>query len=168
MTPSSLDFFHLNRNKGLDMTSHDKRTAAAAAIAVDDAGPKVTQARASYQRELPLLEPMDDYPTRINDSPRPGPKRAPEYLDDAAAVYRQRNKLYGDNYRKFGLVMLAIYPDGLTLKTVEDFNRLGVFVQCLAKLSRYAETLPSGGHADSALDLATYAAMLRELTDEAQ
>ena len=116
---------------------------------------------------VPLaLEPMDEYPTRTNDSAAAPAKRAPDYLDDAAAVYRQRNKVYGDNYRKFGHMMLAMYPDGLTLKTADDFNRLGVFVQCLAKVSRYAETLPQGGHPDSALDLATYAAMLRELTPD--
>ena len=111
---------------------------------------------------------MDTYPTRTNDSATAPAKRAPDYLDDAAAVYRQRNKVYGDNYRKFGHMMLAMYPDGLTLKTADDFNRLGVFVQCLAKVSRYAETLPQGGHPDSALDLATYAAMLRELTRDGE
>lgn len=91
-------------------------------------------------------------------------KRAPEILEDAAATYRERNALYGDNYLKFGRIMKEMFPD--TEITVDGFNRLGVFVQCLSKLTRYAENMENGGHYDSALDLSVYAAMLAELTKE--
>jgi hypothetical protein len=57
-----------------------------------------------------------------------------------------------------------MFPD--TEITVDGFNRLGVFVQCLSKLTRYAENMNTGGHYDSALDLSVYAAMLAELTKE--
>lgn len=91
-------------------------------------------------------------------------KRAPEILEDAAKTYRERNALYGDNYLKFGRIMKEMFSD--TEITVDGFNRLGVFVQCLSKLTRYAENMDKGGHYDSALDLSVYAAMLAELTKE--
>lgn len=133
------------------------------------AWPTLDAAAVGQALERTATETLDDYPMRDKaplPQPAPAPKkRAPDYLGDAAATYRERNKIYGDNYQRFGHVMLALFPAGLVMKTAEDFNRLGVFVQCLSKFSRYAEQLPSGGHADSALDLATYAAMLRELTE---
>jgi hypothetical protein len=91
-------------------------------------------------------------------------KRAPDILEEAADTYRQRNALYGDNYLRFGRIMKEMFPD--TEITVDGFNRLGVFVQCLSKLTRYAENMNTGGHYDSALDLSVYAAMLAELTKE--
>lgn len=93
-------------------------------------------------------------------------KSVPELLRECAETYEQRNKLYGDNYKKFGRVMSAIFPNGLSLYTVEEFNRLGIFIQCLSKLTRYSENLTRGGHQDSAHDLSVYAAMLEELTDD--
>ena len=92
-------------------------------------------------------------------------KTVPEILRECASTYEERNKMYGDNYKKFGHAMAAIFPNGLCLYTVEDFNRLGIFIQCLSKLTRYSETLTRGGHQDSAHDLSVYAAMLEELTD---
>jgi hypothetical protein len=93
-------------------------------------------------------------------------KTVPEILRDGAQTYEQRNKLYGDNYKKFGSVMKTIFPSGLTLECKEDFNRYGILVQCLSKLMRYAEQIEYGGHRDSAHDLCVYAAMLEELTND--
>ena len=92
-------------------------------------------------------------------------KTVPEILRDCASTYEERNKMYGDNYKKFGNAMAAIFPNGLSLHTIEEFNRLGIFIQCLSKLTRYSESLTRGGHQDSAHDLSVYAAMLEELTD---
>jgi len=89
----------------------------------------------------------------------------PEILESASLTYEQRNKIYGDNYKKFGVVMKVMFPNGLKTDNIEDFNRLGVFVQCLSKLTRYSELLEFGGHRDSAHDLCVYAAMLEELTE---
>ena len=93
-------------------------------------------------------------------------KSVPELLRACATTYEERNKLYGDNYKKFGRVMEAMFPEGLTLRSIQDFNRYGIFVQCASKLMRYAEKLNKGGHQDSAHDLSVYAAMLEELTDD--
>jgi hypothetical protein len=93
--------------------------------------------------------------------------RVPEMLRDSASTYEQRNKLYGDNYKRFGQVMEALFPNGVGLVDIDDFNRFGVFVQLVSKMSRYAENFTKGGHDDSLLDLSVYSAMLRELDAEA-
>jgi hypothetical protein len=93
-------------------------------------------------------------------------KTVPDILRDCADTYEQRNKLYGDNYKKFGRVMMAVFPNGLVLAGEDDFNRLGIFIQCVSKLTRYSEMLTRGGHQDSAHDLSVYAAMLEELTND--
>ena len=92
-------------------------------------------------------------------------KTVPEILRECASTYEERNKMYGDNYKKFGAVMKAIFPEGVALYGVENFNRFGIFVQCVSKLTRYSESLNKGGHQDSAHDLSVYAAMLEELTN---
>jgi hypothetical protein len=93
------------------------------------------------------------------------PETVPELLRAAAATYEQRNKLYGDNYKEFGGIMVAMFPDGLpVIKTFEQHNRFALFVMCLMKLTRYAQAIKRGeAHQDSAHDLVVYAAMLEEL-----
>ena len=92
--------------------------------------------------------------------------RVPEMLRESAQTFEERNKVYGDNYRKFGRVMAAIFPEGIEIRTPEDHNRFGVFVQMVGKVTRYAENFNRGGHADSLLDLAVYSQMLRELDED--
>lgn len=91
--------------------------------------------------------------------------RAPDFLELGAETFRSRNATYGDTYRQFGEVMSAMFPEGLSVYDVDDWNRLGVFVMCVGKLCRYSANLIEGGHKDSAHDLMVYAAMLEELTE---
>lgn len=88
----------------------------------------------------------------------------PELLRAAAATFEQRSRVYGDSYKQFGAVMQALFPDGMYCETEDEFQRMGVLVQCVSKLMRYARNVKKGGHVDSALDLCVYAAMLGELT----
>jgi hypothetical protein len=83
-------------------------------------------------------------------------------LQTAMDTYRERNKCYGDNYKHFGRVMTALYPDGLTLADKSDWNRLGVFIQIMSKLTRYVAD-PHKGHHDSIHDAGVYCMMLEEL-----
>ena len=94
--------------------------------------------------------------------------RAPDCLELGAETFRQRNAAYGDTYLQFGPAMAAAFPAGLRIEPGDaaGFARLGVFVQCLSKLLRYAPNLAHGGHPDSAHDLMVYAAMLEELSLE--
>ena len=89
----------------------------------------------------------------------------PEILHQAAETYDQRNKLYGDNYKRWGAIFNLMFPEGVKISSTEDANRLGIFVQCLSKMTRYAESFNDGGHQDSAHDMCVYSAMLEELTE---
>lgn len=99
-------------------------------------------------------------------------KFVPEALRKAAAIYEERNALYGDNYKHFGKVWTALFPDGTYYNGTEDevttANRLGILVQIVSKLTRYCAQFDNGGHADSLDDLAVYAMMLQELDAEAK
>lgn len=88
-------------------------------------------------------------------------KRPDEMLKDLAAIFAERNPIYGDNFIHFGKIMTGLFPDGLALKTEDDFIRIGMFVQIVSKVSRYAPNLVGGGHADSLDDIAVYAQMLQ-------
>jgi hypothetical protein len=87
----------------------------------------------------------------------------PDELRNAASLYEERNKLYGDNYKYIGTVAMSMFPKGLELKTAEDFNRFGTFWAILVKMTRYAEMYSKGGHADSLDDITVYSQMMKEL-----
>lgn len=90
-------------------------------------------------------------------------KRAPDIMEEGAQTYRERNAIYGDNYVTFGSMMVALFPQGLTLSSVEDWNRMGIFFHMADKMTRYTAQWENGGHADSVHDLMVYSAMLGEI-----
>lgn len=92
----------------------------------------------------------------------------PELLEDAAATFRERNTTYGNNYKRAGRLLLALFPDDHipAISTAEEALRLSLILSCLTKLQRYAHCFTAGGHQDSAHDLMVYAAMLEEATNE--
>lgn len=89
----------------------------------------------------------------------------PEALRQAAGIYEQRNKLYGDNYKKFGDWALPLLKQ-VKLETPHDANRLCLLVSMMNKLGRYVEQFNSGGHDDSLDDLAIYTLMMKEVDHE--
>ena len=90
--------------------------------------------------------------------------RADEILENGAQTFRDRRPIYGENYRNFGKVMMGYFPEGLTIETEEEWNRLGLFVMGVHKDTRYATMFKRGGHVDSAHDGMVYNAMLEEVT----
>ena len=94
---------------------------------------------------------------------RKKPPFVTQQLRNAANIYEQRNALYGDNYHHFGNAMIAMFPRGITIRSVEDWNRIGILVQMAAKLTRYGQQFTAGGHVDSLDDLSVYSQMLQEL-----
>jgi hypothetical protein len=93
-------------------------------------------------------------------------KTVPELLRKSAKIYEQRNKVYGDTYKRFGKVMTGLFPTGMRCNSEEDFNRMGCLVQVVGKLVRYSAQFDRFGHEDSLEDLAVYTMMLQELDDE--
>lgn len=82
-----------------------------------------------------------------------------ELLTRMAKLYAERNAVYKDNYKKVGEVMVALFPEGKTLKTAEDFNKWHLFELAIVKLTRYVNQY-EGGHLDSLEDLIVYMAMV--------
>lgn len=88
--------------------------------------------------------------------------QVPDMLRQAAKLYEDRNKVYGDNYKRFGPALNGLL-NGVALSTPDDFNRFGILVQIFSKVSRYCNMFDKGGHDDSLDDIAVYAMMLKEL-----
>jgi hypothetical protein len=84
----------------------------------------------------------------------------PEFLEDAANTFRERAKIYGNNWRTIGDMLAGLFPSGLSVKTADDWNRLHLLLLIAVKFTRYSNNFAAGGHADSVRDLTVYAAML--------
>jgi len=84
-------------------------------------------------------------------------------LEEAVEIYKARNAVYGNNYELVGETMKGLFPNGLTLTTAHDWNRLHIFLLIVVKLSRYVVNWNNGGHADSMDDIIVYAALLGEI-----
>ena len=93
-------------------------------------------------------------------------KKPHELLQESVETFKQRAEVYGDNYKKFGVVMQSLFPAGLLVNSVEEWNRIGLFIQDIAKTTRYVENWHKGGHDDSLNDKSVYSAMLRSLDQE--
>lgn len=88
---------------------------------------------------------------------------AADLLQSGADIFRERNAVYGNNFFKVGPIFAALFPDGLLLKTPEDFNRFHLLMLDVVKTTRYSENWDKGGHDDSLADKAVYSAMLQAL-----
>lgn len=89
-------------------------------------------------------------------------KKVPEMLIDASNLYKERNALYGDNYKRFGPAFHSLMPS-VKIDNPDDFNRFALLTQIFSKMSRYCQMFAEGGHDDSLDDMAVYAMMLKEL-----
>lgn len=90
--------------------------------------------------------------------------KPPEILSEMADTYRERNKVYGDNWKSVGNVMLALFPNGIQLKDAQSFNEWHLFELIVVKLTRFANS--DLKHADSIHDIAVYAAMIESALSE--
>lgn len=91
-------------------------------------------------------------------------KDAAMILDQMADTFRQRNAVYGDNYRIVGPVMSALHPQGVALKTPRDHELFHLHSLLVVKLTRFATSGMT--HQDSLHDLAVYAAMMESILKE--
>ena len=113
---------------------------------------------------------------KLNDKFILPKKTVPQLMEEAAEIYKLKNQDYGDSYKIFGKVMEAIFPDGLQLSTVSEFNKIGVLTMTLTKIIRYANLFTKrqkdGGEPtyeaikDTVLDKGVYSFMLAELEEE--
>lgn len=81
---------------------------------------------------------------------------AADTLDAMASTFRERNAVYGDNYKMVGPMMAVLFPDGVS-KEVLHSHQFHLFELILVKLSRYA--ISGLQHVDSVHDAGVYCAM---------
>lgn len=91
-----------------------------------------------------------------------------DQLRNLGGLHESRNAEYGDAYKKHGAVMLALFPEGVSLLSEADQARFNAFSNIVGKINRYAGTFARGGHVDSLDDISVYAQMLQELDREAR
>lgn len=88
-------------------------------------------------------------------------RRSPaDILSAAAHTFRERNAVYRDNLDLVGDTLEALFPEGLSVKTSQEWSRLHLLVLIVVKLTRYARCYEKGGHQDSLRDMAVYSAIL--------
>lgn len=104
----------------------------------------------------------------FENQPRPigtRPTNAGDILEEGGKTFKERHKVYGNNFLKVGDMMAAMFPDGLTVVTPEDWVRLELLMMKVVKISRYAENFTKGGHQDSVHDDMVYSAMLENVDE---
>lgn len=92
--------------------------------------------------------------------------KADDILEQSADLFRYKRTQYGNNYLVIGKVMSSMFPNGLSVVTEDDWNRLHLLLLTVVKLTRYANNYQNGGHTDSIADAIVYFAMLQELDDD--
>ena len=93
------------------------------------------------------------------------PNNAADILDAMAATFRERNAVYGDNFRMVGKLMAVLFPKGVPPEVLHA-DHFHLFELMLVKLSRYA--ISNLQHQDSIHDAGVYAAMCEFITIEQQ
>jgi hypothetical protein len=110
-------------------------------------------------------ETCDECLSKVEEHRKADNRHAISNMERALKTYKTRNRVYGNNYKRFGAIMAALYPNGVTIKTEHEWNRFGIILQKISKLSRYV-TDPMNGHIDSIHDDGVYSFMLEELDSE--
>jgi hypothetical protein len=91
------------------------------------------------------------------------PLSAADILAEASKTYRERNAVYGSNYRMIKPMLDTLFPAGVPSALVHT-HRWHLFELVLVKLSRFA--ISGLTHQDSIRDLTVYAAMVESLLNE--
>jgi hypothetical protein len=90
-------------------------------------------------------------------------KDAAMILDQMADTFRQRNAVYGDNYRMVAKLVKVLFPNGVPSELVVT-DQWHLFELKLVKISRFA--ISNLTHIDSIHDDAVYAAMIESILHE--
>lgn len=86
-------------------------------------------------------------------------------LDDMSDTFRERNKVYGSNYKMVGPMMKVLFPDGVPPELLHS-DKFHLFELKLVKISRFA--ISGMTHVDSIHDDAVYSAMIESILLEEQ
>lgn len=86
-------------------------------------------------------------------------------LKESLEIFLDRNKVYGNAHQRHGKMMSVLFPNGIMLKTAEDFTRYTYISGVIGKLNRYCNNFNEGGHRDSSIDPINMLAMLTVFDD---
>ncbi len=90
-------------------------------------------------------------------------KDAGTILDEMADTFRQRNAVYGDNYKMVGPIMKILFPNGVPAELLGS-HQFHLFELKIVKLSRFA--ISGLTHEDSIRDDGVYSAMIESIITE--
>lgn len=85
---------------------------------------------------------------------------AADVMDEMAATFRERNAVYGDNYKMVGPIMNVLFPDGVPPEVLHS-HQFHLFELKIVKLSRFA--ISGLQHLDSIHDDGVYSAMIEAI-----
>ena len=85
---------------------------------------------------------------------------AADILEAMAATFRERNAVYGDNYKMVGKMMAVLFPNGVPPDLLHS-DQFHLFELILVKMSRYA--ISGLQHVDSIHDAGVYCAMCESI-----
>jgi len=89
---------------------------------------------------------------------------ADQILQQMAETYRERNVVYGDNFRAVGPVLALLHPKGVNLDDDKDHELFHLWSLVIVKITRFANSGLT--HEDSAHDAAVYLAMIEAILKE--
>jgi hypothetical protein len=92
-----------------------------------------------------------------------GKKKQPtaaDILEEMGKTFRERNKVYGDNFRMVGAMMKILFPEGVPPELLHS-DKFHLFELKLVKISRFA--ISGMTHQDSIHDDAVYSAMIEAI-----
>lgn len=104
------------------------------------------------------MKPVQEEPVAFPDENivLPGEVIAADILDEMASTFRERNAVYGDNFKMVGKLMATLFPNGAPPGLLHS-DQFHLFELVLVKLSRYA--ISGLTHRDSIHDAGVYCAM---------
>ena len=85
---------------------------------------------------------------------------AADILEGMAATYRERNAIYGNNYKMVGPIMRILFPNGITPELIAS-DQFHLFELKIVKLTRFA--ISNLQHIDSIHDDGVYSAMIESI-----
>jgi hypothetical protein len=89
--------------------------------------------------------------------------KADAILINLSTMYKDKNAQYGNGHHVAGQLLIHLFPQGIKLETVGDFNRFSLINHIINKLIRYCRQFEAPLEDDHMKDMAVYAAMLMEI-----
>ena len=99
--------------------------------------------------------------------------RVAQRLRSRAALFKHKNRDYGEAYLRVGEILNALFPEGLLIKGEQKFSELGLLVRMLDKMFKGAnlrfkngrQAAKDGKTSDTLDDLGIYSLMWADLVE---